>query len=144
MFPSPVPAYRVSGADGAIASAPIASEASLSDFAVHVAPPSVVFQTPPRAADTYIVCGVVGWIAMPVMRPVTRTRLPFSAWPFGSAAGPSGTQLLAPGTVSVGRPLSPSMPNPSSTRNRRRPASRTLVPMNRLASRSNSAPENSS
>jgi hypothetical protein len=48
--PSPVPAHTTFGLVGATASAPIACDDSLSKVGFQVAPPSVVFHTPPEAA----------------------------------------------------------------------------------------------
>jgi len=39
----------VCGSSGAMAMAPLASDSSLSVSGIHPAPPSIVFQTPPRA-----------------------------------------------------------------------------------------------
>ena len=48
MFDSPVPTQRMSGFEGATASAPVAVEASLSNTACHVWPRSSDAHTPPQ------------------------------------------------------------------------------------------------
>src|SRR5947207_526022 len=68
---------------------------------VQLAPPSVVFHTPPRAVARYIVLGEVGWTAIDATRPDTMMRAtPPRLCPFGIAIGPICTQLAAPGTES--------------------------------------------
>ena len=51
-FASPVPTHTRFGLDGASAMAPIDAVGCFSNTAFHVAPPSVVFHTPPAAAPT--------------------------------------------------------------------------------------------
>src|ERR1700730_2653882 len=84
-----------------MATAPMASEAALSDVGVQVTPPSTVIQTPPREAPTYRMRGSVGCCTISVTRPLTITRAPPYVWPLGMAVGPSSIQLLAPGVAGV-------------------------------------------
>src|SRR5690349_8056174 len=113
MFPSPVPAYSVSGAEWAIASAPIASDTSLSDVGLQFVPPFVVFQTPPRALARYMVAGEVGCTTISVTRPLTSTRAPPYVCPRKIAFGPSGSQLLPPGLAGEPSRLSRAAVRPS-------------------------------
>src|ERR1051326_5701102 len=68
---SPVPAYSVSGVLGSMASESTAMLGSRSLKGAQVAPPSIVFHTPPPLDPAYITPGVVGWIASARVRPPT-------------------------------------------------------------------------
>src|SRR5438128_1923460 len=88
--------------------APMACVGSASPIEVNVAPPSVVIQTPPPAAPTNILPGVVGSAAIAVTRPVASNALPGIVPPkFGTApfigSGPMNAQvgLTASGVVAV-------------------------------------------
>src|SRR4051812_19717551 len=77
---------------GATAMAPMNKVDCVSVLGVQVAPPSVVFQTPPPAAAIYTVLTFVGSAAMPVIRPETGWRP--GTWPLPMGPGPSAVQLV--------------------------------------------------
>src|ERR1700687_208538 len=82
------------------ASAPIDSDASLSDMGSQFTPPLVECQTPPVAVPSQTSLGFVGLAAITLARPLQFTRPSHFArpWPyvcpFKRAAGPIGNQLM--------------------------------------------------
>jgi hypothetical protein len=68
MLSSPVPA-KMTWPELSMATAPIASDGSLSLSGVHVTPLSELRQTPPPALPAYTMAGLVGLATRLVMRP---------------------------------------------------------------------------
>src|SRR6266851_9114211 len=66
---SPVPTHTTDGSDGAMAMSPIVETLSLSNTGSQVVPLLVVFQTPPAAAPTYTISGLLSTAAKSSMRP---------------------------------------------------------------------------
>src|SRR6266849_11068415 len=97
LFGSPDPTHTTDGSDGAIAMSPIVDTASLSNTGVHVVPLLVVFHTPPDAAPTKTIFGLLSTTAKSSIRPpivagpISRNSRFFSlsvklAWSGGSAS----------------------------------------------------------
>src|SRR6266852_3680601 len=69
LFGSPVPTHTMDGSEGAIAMSPIVDTPSLSNTGSHVVPLLVVFHTPPDAAPTKTIFGLLSTTAKSSMRP---------------------------------------------------------------------------
>src|SRR5216683_6307362 len=69
LFGSPVPTHTTAGSDGAMAMSPIVETLSLSNIGSQVVPLFVVFHTPPEAAPTYTMFGLLSTTAKSSMRP---------------------------------------------------------------------------
>src|SRR5260370_36067300 len=76
LFGSPVPTQTTDGSDGAIAMSPIVDTPSLSKIGYHVVPLLVVFQTPPEAAPTHTMFGLLTTPAQYLLgAPIVAARL---------------------------------------------------------------------
>src|SRR6266849_9989739 len=69
LFGSPVPTHTMDGSEGAIAMSPIVDTPSLSNTGSHVVPLLVVFHTPPDAAPTNTIFGLLSTTAKSSIRP---------------------------------------------------------------------------
>src|SRR5260370_2676454 len=69
LFGSPVPTQTTEGSEGAMAMSPMVETLSLSNIGSQVVPLFVVFHTPPEAAPTYTMLGLLSTTAKSSMRP---------------------------------------------------------------------------
>src|SRR5579862_5318807 len=79
---------------GSMAMSPALNVGCVSNFGIQVAPPSVLFQTPPSAPHRYMVFAFFGSSAMQVTRPILV--------PPTASEGPSGFQNLTDSSFSIG------------------------------------------